>query len=283
MHLHNALPDELFWILSVWYDTEMRSLSLLALTLFMAGCSIHGPATSYQLITDQLNYREYSFSLDESSNDTSSTVAQLIQTQPTAFSYDAREVIINDAPKQIEAAHPDTDDVITTNGQTYALKSVDQATDLYAVYVNDIKLFERKMCLPASLADPERYIYTVNEKLVVQFYECEQAKISGDYTAGPYTANIYYDGQFLNEAYQVKNAEFVFVWNNQVGFIAQEGDESYVWFDGKKVSSGFDYIHIKNCCAYLEWTPRLYDNGTFVIYGQRHSDGASVIAEMQLE
>ncbi len=260
----------------------MKKYFLITTCLLIAGCGWKSTTPDYRLITDQSNYKEYSFTTDPNSGDSSSLVVQAIRAQPSALSYGANEVEINDTEKRYDIGAFSEDQKISANGQDYTLHLVDKTTDTYAVYAGDTKLFERTMCWPASLAADPREIYTVNGKLAVQFFDCDQPKDSDEFTTGPFTQNIYYNGQFLNETYGVMNAQLVFVWNNQIGFIAQEGDEEYVWFNGNKISSGVS-IYIQNCCASREWTPTLYDNGTLVFYGWKTDSEESVIIEISLE
>lgn len=226
---------------------------------------------SFTLVIDQKNYKEYSFDNTTTENASRSALAN-IQSSSTALSYNSEEVSIFDPREIIKGeARNQYDDIYKFGSKEYSIKPIADWSRTFAVYDGENKLFERHMCAPNKAADDGISLLSVNEKLAVTFYEC-----SGD----DFFSNIYYDQIYINEAYNVTDATYLFSWNEQMGFVAKQQDKYYIFYNGQPVSPGFDKIHTKNCCAVHQILPTLFNNGVLVFYGSR--DGQALIGEVKL-
>lgn len=94
-------------------------------------------------------------------------------------------------------------------------------------------------------------------------------------------SEIYYEGKLIGETYGLKNPNFLFIWNDKLGFFAEKEDgQAYLFYDGQAVSPGFDQVHVISCCANFFFLPHLYEGGLVVFKGQRGENPSFV--EVQL-
>lgn len=83
--------------------------------------------------------------------------------------------------------------------------------------------------------------------------------------------DIFYHDTWLAEKYHLDGVRMPFEYKNKIGFIAQEDDLEYVFFNGKKVSHPFGWI---NDLGY-GWGPSyfsLFENGILVFVAYRYKD-----------
>ncbi|MFH0818395.1 MAG: hypothetical protein V1898_00140 [Patescibacteria group bacterium] len=172
-------------------------------------------------------------------------------------------------------------EIFTVDEKQYFLKKKNLKDDIYQVYDGDTLLFEKRMCWPQDQASGTPELFSMNNKLAVKFFECDQEKNDAETTtSGNYSSNIYYDGQFINQKFNVINAKFIFIYNGKLGFIAQQKESDYIFYKGLLHSNAYDNIYTENCCAQQKLVPTLFDNGVLLFYG--HKNSRPIITELKL-
>ncbi len=83
---------------------------------------------------------------------------------------------------------------------------------------------------------------------------------------------IFYDGKFLSQKYDVKNPRYLFSYQHKLGFVVSDEDGDKIFFDGSMITPAFETIFTHNCCALTEILPIVYNNGVLLFYGVRNSD-----------
>ncbi len=81
---------------------------------------------------------------------------------------------------------------------------------------------------------------------------------------------IWYDGAFVSQAFSLLRPQYIFSYNDRIGFIAEmpNGKEG-VYYDGAFLAPEFDDIWNVNCCAAHELLPTVYNNGILLLYAER--------------
>ncbi len=91
--------------------------------------------------------------------------------------------------------------------------------------------------------------------------------------------DIFY-GELISHKYDVKNPRYLFTYQGELGFVADDQNGDAIFFGGGFVTLVFDHIHTYNCCAVDEILPRVYSNGILLFYGQR--GGQDYLTEVAL-
>lgn len=92
--------------------------------------------------------------------------------------------------------------------------------------------------------------------------------------------DVWYDGAFMSQKFQVQHPKFLFVSAGQIGFVASDQGQDKIFYHGSFVTPGFDTIWTHNCCSYTEILPTLYTNGTLLFHAKRKEK--TYLAEVQL-
>ena len=98
--------------------------------------------------------------------------------------------------------------------------------------------------------------------------------------SGSTVRNIFYNGKTFNETYHLEESFYPFSFQGKVGFVGVEHDKAYVFFEGKKVSQGFDEIRPKACCAIPSFPFEVHANGILLFMGRR--DKQYIFGEINL-
>lgn len=235
-------------------------------------------ASDVVMTVNDATYHEFTFVHKDTEDSSREALPEIAQDNPTFFE-EAQEISTFDFGHYYDIRG---EQQLKFQNHEYHFVAVHADTEEYAFVSDGKTLFTRIMCAPAELAEDGRSITSVNNLPAVRFMECEGGLEEGNnHNLTPYQSDIYYNGEFIDETYGVKNTQLVFSWKGKTGFIADLNGKSYLFYDGKPVSGGFDSIHVENCCAVREVEPSLYDNGTFMIFGTRGTE--SIIAEVKLE
>jgi len=116
-----------------------------------------------------------------------------------------------------------------------------------------------------------------------------EGKLTFDYLDGPcfneqtneYAhMNIFYEGRNINKEYGFKESRYLFSYKGKTGFILEEEKQDYLYFNGKKISSGFDVIR---SYSHEDLSPplfKLYDNGALLFGARKGKD--NYIGEIDL-
>lgn len=110
-----------------------------------------------------------------------------------------------------------------------------------------------KSCMEKNEEDSNEECSSVNEFLNY----CQESERKGQ----GFFMDIYYQGEFMNEKFDLEGSKELFIYKNKIGFIEQEGDQYLIWFNGQKVSDGFDSIRTHACCATIAFPFSVYENG----------------------
>ena len=116
-----------------------------------------------------------------------------------------------------------------------------------------------------------------------------EGKLTFDYLDGPcfneqtneYAhMNIFYEGRNINKEYSFKRSRYLFSYKGKIGFIIEEENQDYLYFNGKKISSGFDVIR-----SYSHEDPsppllKIFDNGALLFGARKGKD--NYIGEIDL-
>lgn len=116
-----------------------------------------------------------------------------------------------------------------------------------------------------------------------------KGKLAFDYLDGPcfdeqtneYAhMNIFYEGRNINKEYGFNRSRYLFSYKDKIGFIIGEENQEYIYFNGKKISSGFDVIR-----SYSHEDPsppllKIYDNGALLFGARKGKD--NYICEIDL-
>lgn len=81
--------------------------------------------------------------------------------------------------------------------------------------------------------------------------------------------DVWYDGNFMSQQFNVNSPEFLLVYKGKKGFIAKDNRQERFFFNGSFVTPSFDTIWSHNCCSYTEILPTLHNNGTVMFYAKR--------------
>lgn len=92
---------------------------------------------------------------------------------------------------------------------------------------------------------------------------------------------IFYDGEFLSQKYEVKNPRYLFSYQHKLGFIAADDEGDKIFFDDSIITPAFETIFTHNCCALTEILPIVYENGVLLFYGVRNNN-QDYLVEVQL-
>ncbi len=108
-----------------------------------------------------------------------------------------------------------------------------------------------------------------------------KGKLAFDYLDGPcfdeqtnkYAhMNIFYEGRNINKEYGFKRSRYLFSYKDKIGFIIGEENQEYLYFNGKKISSGFDVIRSYNHEDPSPPLLKIYDNGALLFGARKGKD-----------
>lgn len=85
---------------------------------------------------------------------------------------------------------------------------------------------------------------------------------------GKQATNIFFNNELINEKYNIKSSKELFVFKEKIGFIGEENNKSFIFFNGKKISDDFDEIRT-GVSAMSNYIFELYDNGILFFMARR--------------
>jgi hypothetical protein len=148
----------------------------------------------------------------------------------------------------------------------YLIAETDQAKQ-YEIYKNNELLFKRPIYFGASSTVSQASL--VLNKPAFTFYDYK-----GDLSPNSPNVknNVYYDGEFYNEKYQLDETRNLFGYQDKIGFVAVKDQKYSVYFNGKKISQDFDEIRTYACCAIFAYPFEVYDNGILFFMARRGTE-----------
>ena len=84
--------------------------------------------------------------------------------------------------------------------------------------------------------------------------------------------NILYNNEDINQKYHLEESREVFVFQNEIGFIGKENGQDFIFFNGKKVSAGFDGIPTHGCCMMPSYPFEIDSSGILSFVGKRGTE-----------
>ena len=146
----------------------------------------------------------------------------------------------------------------------YMIGSIN-GNDNYSVFKNEKKLFSHKMSFGAESVFEETNI--VLNSPAFTFYEQKEGK---DENNNPIVVhNIWYKGETLNEKYGVESSSYLFSYKDRIGFVGEKNEKKFFFFNGQKISQGFDVITTRACCAVFPYPIEIYENGILFFMAKR--------------
>jgi len=79
--------------------------------------------------------------------------------------------------------------------------------------------------------------------------------------------NLYYQGEFMNEKFNMDSSKELFIYKEKIGFVAKKDDDTFIWFNGQSVSENFEAIRTQTCCMIPAHVFELYDDGRLLFEG----------------
>jgi len=128
---------------------------------------------------------------------------------------------------------------------------IESMTSYITVSQNGEKIFSRQM--PRTSNQPIQESFILNGQGIFVFLK------GTNY-------DIYYDGDFFTEKYDVDGASKPFLIDGKFGFFAMKDGKSFVFYDGEKVSPAFDYFKSYGCCASLPYALRVDQETKAVLF-----------------
>lgn len=107
-----------------------------------------------------------------------------------------------------------------------------------------------------------------------------EGKLTFDYLDGPCfnentneyaRMNVFYEGRNINKEYGFGRSRYLFSYKGKTGFIIGDEKNEYLYFNGKKISSGFDVIRSYNHEDPSPPILKIYDNGA-LLFGARKGE-----------
>ncbi|MBU0544171.1 MAG: hypothetical protein KKH97_02380 [Proteobacteria bacterium] len=92
--------------------------------------------------------------------------------------------------------------------------------------------------------------------------------------------NIFYEGRNINKEFGFERSRYLFSYKGKPGFIIGEENQEYLYFNGKKISSGFDVIRSYNHEDPSPPLLKIYDNGALLFGARKGKD--NYIGEIDL-
>ena len=149
----------------------------------------------------------------------------------------------------------------------------------FAIEKNGQKIFEDEMCFGAD--GPIKNFTKINGKISFTF----TGPCMNDENKVMAKSNIFYNGKTFNETYNIEESYHLFSFKEKIGFVGKNNEKYYIYFDGKKISNGYEYILSDGCCA-VPYLLEVYENGVlaFLAIDDRDRDGSfeNYIVEIDL-
>jgi hypothetical protein len=152
----------------------------------------------------------------------------------------------------------------------------DNIPDKYRVKLGDKTIFEHEMCYGA---EGPIHLFLLAEdymKVAITFSEACQYSTDNKVTA---VSNIFYDGETINEKFEVDESKHLFSYKNKIGFIGKKNDAWYIFFNDKEIPYSFDQISDIGCCA-APYYFNVYENGALVFMAKKQNN--NYIVEIDL-
>lgn len=172
----------------------------------------------------------------------------------------------NNNPASIEQEY--TMGRFVSRDSVYHLQWSPSQPHFYSLYKNNNILVSRSMLYGAESAIEEFIILTINNQKKEGFTFYDYESLSGYETLWA-TRNTRYDGQTMNELYDLDESSFLFNYNNKIGFVAGKNNKKFVIYNGKQVSEFYDEILTYSCCAMYHYPLQIDQNGLFLFLAKK--------------
>lgn len=136
--------------------------------------------------------------------------------------------------------------------------------DVYSVYKNDQEIFSDKMLFGTESVISDFVL--VNNKLAFTYNDLEKWM---DENNPVVTSNIFYDDETINEKYKLESSAYPFGYKGKLGFLTEENDEPYFFFNGQRISENFDKIRPYGCCAMSTYPIKVDEKGILFFMAKR--------------
>lgn len=153
----------------------------------------------------------------------------------------------------------------------YMIGNID-SNENYSVYKNDEEIFSHRMLYGAESVIQDANI--VLDSPAFTFHDLEGWEIEGEegFVNGNRpigSRNIWYRGETVNEKYGVTDSSYLFSFRDKTGFVAEKDGKYFFFFNGQKVSEGFDMIITHGCCAVFPYPIKIDENGILFFMAKR--------------
>lgn len=136
------------------------------------------------------------------------------------------------------------------------------------------EIFTSVVC-QGTYDQPLVHFTKVLEKLTFDFFEglCYNENQETENKKSAYASpNIFYDGTTINQRYSVEGSYRLFDYKGKLGFIEVSQGKQYIFFNGKRLSTGYDYIRSYFNSDYIFPLFEIYDNGALIFVAHNGKD-----------
>ena len=155
-------------------------------------------------------------------------------------------------------------DSYTDGNNIYTIGAIDN-DNTFSIMKNDKNIFSHKMFFGAD--GPVMSASTVLNLPSFSFRDLIEWKNENEIPIT--TSNIWYNNETINEKYSVEASSYLFSYKDKIGFIGKKDGKFYIFFNGKKISGGFDEIRTEACCAILAYPIEIYENGILFLLARK--------------
>jgi hypothetical protein len=152
----------------------------------------------------------------------------------------------------------------------------DKESERYNFYKNDEIIFSDDMFMITN--GPILEFGIIDEKLFFTYNKLDNSEVK-KLEDGSIQGHIetYFNGELLTEKYNYSSIKKVFVYKDKIGFLGIKNGKTYIFYNGKEITNGFDRIEVYPCCAvpslfelYLEkgeiWFLARRDGKNYIVY-----------------
>lgn len=145
----------------------------------------------------------------------------------------------------------------------YTIGSI-KGDDTYSIFKNGEEIFSHKMYFGADSVVEDASI--VLNSPAFTFYDLKEWI---DENTPVFNRNIWFNGDTLNEKYDVDASSFLFSFKDKTGFVAEKDGKKFIFFNGQKISQDFDEIRTHGCCSVFSFPIEIDKNGILFFLAKR--------------